>query len=88
MSRVAEQIATIARSATKVVAKTTMPRSTTPQARDLVATSKGTDFAGDLQRCAPCEGNRPFAAEHALHPIPQNRVRGHVGLDQRFLKFG
>ena len=44
----------------------------------------GTGFAGGLLRCVPCEGSRPFAVSHALHPIPQNRVRGHVGLVQCF----
>jgi len=96
MSRVAGKIVMIARSATKVVAGTTMPRSATPRAHDLAvprncaalrfaATRKGTGFAGCLLRCAPCEGGQPFAASHALHPIPQNQVRGHVGLNQRFL---
>ena len=130
MNRVADKIAMIARSATKVVAETcphdtvrrsrlvrewgqrpfprqralphrvkaAMPRSATPRARDLavprncaslrfVATHKGTGFAGGLLRCAPCEGHRPFAASHALHPIPQSRVRGHVGLNQCFLEY-
>ena len=85
MSRVAAQIAMIARSATKVIAGTTMPRSATPRACDLAATRMGTGFAGGLRRCARCEGDRPFAASRALHPILQNRVRGHVGLVQCFL---
>jgi hypothetical protein len=80
MSRVADKIAMIARRATKVVAETTMPRSATPRARDFVATRMGTGFAGGLLRCASCEGHQPFAASHALHPIPQNRVRSHAGL--------
>ena len=33
------------------------------------------------------EGNRPFAVSHALHPIPQNRVRGQVGLVQCFPRY-
>ena len=86
MSRVADKIAMIARRATKVVAETTMPRNTTQRARDFVATRVGTGFAGGLLRCARCEGDQPFAALYALHPIPQNRVRGHVGLNQRFPK--
>ena len=117
MNRVADKIAMIARSATKVVARTcphntvrrsrlvrewgrrpfprqralphrvkaAMPRSATPRARDFIATRTGTGFAGGLLRCAPCEGHQPFAASHALHPIPQSRVRGHVGLNQCFL---
>ena len=47
----------------------------------------GTGFAGGLLRCAPCEGSRPFAVSHALHPIPQHQVRGHVGLVQCFPNF-
>ena len=86
MSRVAVQIAMIARSATKVVAGTTMPRSATTRARDLAATRTGTGCAGGLRRWTRCEGGLPFAASRALHPIPQNRVRGHVGLVQCFLK--
>jgi hypothetical protein len=86
MSRVADKIAMFARRATKVVAGTTMQRSTMPRARDFVATRMGTGFAGGLLRCVRCEGDQPFAASRALHPIPQNRVRGHVGLNQRFLK--
>ena len=85
MSRVADKIAMIARSTTKVVARTTMSRSATPRARDFVATHMGNDFAGGLLRCASGEGDQPFAASHALHPIPQNRVRGHVGLNRCFL---
>ncbi|MGA7750627.1 MAG: hypothetical protein WCA63_10820, partial [Gallionella sp.] len=81
MSLVADKIAMVARSATKVVAETTMPRSATPRARDFVATRMGTDFAGGLLCCAPYEGHQPFAASHALHPIPQSRVCGHVGLN-------
>ena len=73
MSRVAAQIAMIARSATS-------------RACDLAATRMGTGFAGGLRRCARCEWDRPFAASRALHPILQNRVRGHVGLVQCFLK--
>ena len=84
MSRVADQIAMIARSATKVVAWTTMPRSATPRARNLTTTRMGTGISGDLLCCARCEGNRPFIASRALHIIPNNRVRGHVGLNQRF----
>jgi len=86
MSRVADKIAMIARSATKVVARTTMPRSATKRARDFIATSMGTGFAGGLLCCASCEGSQPFAAKHVLHHIPQNHVRGHVGLIQCFLK--
>jgi len=39
---------------------------------------------GRLRRTV--SGLRPFAASRALHSIPQNHVRGHVGLNQRFLK--
>ncbi|MFZ5523827.1 MAG: hypothetical protein ACOY9D_07050, partial [Pseudomonadota bacterium] len=85
MSRVADKIAMIARSATKVVAETTMPRSATPRARDFVETRMGSGFPGGLRRCARCEGDRPFAASHVLHPIPEKPERGHVGLNQRFL---
>jgi hypothetical protein len=74
MSRVADKIAMIARSAT-------------PRARDFVATRMGSGFPGGLRRCARCEGDRPFAASHALHPIPEKPERGHVGLDQWFLKY-
>src|SRR5574340_873431 len=52
MSRVADKIAMIARSATKVVAETTMPRSATQRARDFVATRMGSGFPGGLRRCA------------------------------------
>lgn len=83
--RIAGKIAMIARRATKVVARTTMPRSATSRAHDFAATPTGTGFAGGLSRCARCEGDRPFASSHALHPIPQNRVCGHAGLNQRFL---
>ena len=76
MNRIAGKIAMIARRATKVVARTTMPRSATSRARDFSATLTGTGFAGGLSRCARCEGDRPFASSHALHPIPQNRVCG------------
>ena len=31
------------------------------------------------------EGDQPFIASHALHPIPQNQVCDHAGLNQRFL---
>jgi hypothetical protein len=210
MNRVADKIAMIARSATKVAAatrycvaavcgssrlppfphqrfahrvmaaaRTTMPRSATPRARDFVATRMGTGFAGGLLCCAAAarrycaaadcgssrrqpfphrtaaphrvraahEGHQPFAATltqtlsrrererspfpplgeswiegwHALHAAsptrycaaadcgrrgmdgipaskacahrvmpstPQSRVRGHVGLNQRFLTAG
>ncbi len=84
MNRIAGKIAMIARRATKVVARTTMPRSATSRARDFAATLTGTGFSGGLSRCARCEGDRPFASSHALHPIPQNRVCGHAGLNQRF----
>ena len=43
-------------------------------------------FPGGLLCCKASEGERPFAAPRALHPIPVNRTRGHVGLDQRFLR--
>ena len=136
MSRVAVQIAMIARSATKVAAATryreaadcgssrrrpfphqpaaphrvrvvsgpTWPPSAARRARDLAATRTGTGFAGGLRRWTRCEGGLPFAASSALHPIPhcaktarrasvwrrplygENRVRGHVGLVQCFLK--
>jgi hypothetical protein len=118
MSRVANKIVMIARSTTKVVAGSTMPRSATPRAHDFVATLMGTGFAGGLLRCAAVatrycaaadcgsnrkqpfphltatphrvraahEGDQPFAATHALHPIPQNRVRVHMGLDRGFLR--
>ena len=101
-------------------AGTTMARSTTPRARDFVATPMGTGFAGGLLRCAAAatrycvaadcgssrwqpfprrtappprvraahEGDQPFAASCALQPIPQNRVRDHVGLNQRFPSAG
>ena len=85
MSRVAGQIVMIARSATKVVVVTTMPKSATTRARNLAETLMGTGFAGGLLRCASCEGEQPFATSHALHAIPQNRVRGHAGLVQCFL---
>src|SRR5574340_1559391 len=89
MSLVVDKIAMIARSATNVVAETTMPRSATPRARDLavprnsaslrfVATRMGSGFPGGLRRCARCEGDRPFAASHVLHPIPEKPERGHV----------
>lgn len=65
-------------------AGTTMPRSATPRVRNLVATRTGTDFAGGLLRCTRYEGDQPFAASCALHPIPQNRVRDHAGLTQCF----
>ena len=85
MSRVAAKIVMIASRATQVVAGTTMPRSAAQRGHDFGATHMGTGFAGGLLRCAPCEGSRPFAVSHALHPIPQNRVRVHVGLVQCFL---
>ena len=50
MNRIAGKIAMIARRATKVVARTTMPRSATPRARNFAATSTGTGFAGLNQR--------------------------------------
>jgi hypothetical protein len=84
ISRVAGKIAMIAGRATKVVAGTTMPRSATMRARNFAATRMGTGFAGGLLRCAPCEGGQPFASPHALHPDPQNRVRGYAGLIQCF----
>jgi len=73
MSRIVDKIVMIARSATKVVAKTTMPRSATLRAHDFATTLKGNGFAGGLLRCTPCEGHQPFAASYALHPIPQNQ---------------
>ena len=85
MNRIAGKIAMIAKRATKVVARTTMPRSATSRARDLTETLTDTGFAGGLSRCARCEGNRPFASSHALHHIPQNRVCAHAGLNQRLL---
>ena len=55
-SRVADQIAMIARRTTKVVAETTMPRSSVKRARNLVATHAGRGLAGELPRCAACQG--------------------------------
>ena len=47
MSRVAEKIEMVARSATQVVAGSTMPRSAPKQALDFNATLSGRGFAGD-----------------------------------------
>ena len=33
----------------------------------------GAAFADGLPRCTPREGHQPFAAPHALHPIPQKQ---------------
>src|SRR2546430_5742120 len=48
--RVASEIGMIARSATKVVAWPTMPRSATKRAPDFAATRLGWDFSGGLRR--------------------------------------
>ena len=64
MSRVADQIAMIARSATKVVAMTTMPISATPRARDLAATLIGTGFVG-------CRGVALIAKGIVDHSLPR-----------------
>ena len=52
----ADQIAMIASRTTKVVAGTTMPRRSAKRARDLVATHMGRGLAGELPRCAACQG--------------------------------
>ncbi len=83
MSRVADKIAMIARRVTKVAAAT----------RYCAAAACGSSRLPPLPHRrythrvrAAHEGDQPFAASCALHPIPQNRVRGHVGLNQRFPK--
>src|SRR3989442_8426493 len=83
--RVAREIGMIARSATKVVAWTTMPRSATKRAPDFAATRMGWGFSGGLRRCSACEYVELFAAPRALHPIPENLHRERAGLMQRFL---
>src|SRR5947208_16269290 len=83
--RVAGEIGMIARSATKVVAWTTMPRSATKRAPDFAATRMGWGFSGGLRRCSACEYVELFAAPRALHPIPKSLHRDRPGLMQRFL---
>src|SRR5205814_9144604 len=84
--RVAGEIGMIARSATKVVAWTTMPRSATKRAPDFAATRMGWGFSGGLRRCSACEYVELFAAPRALHPIPKSLHRDRAGLMQRFLR--
>src|SRR5438093_7127151 len=83
--RVACEIGMIARSATKVVAWTTMPRSATKRAPDFAATRMGWGFSGGLRRCSACEYVELFAAPRALHPIPKSLHRDRAGFMQRFL---
>src|SRR6266540_449461 len=83
--RVAGEIGMIARSATKVVAWATMPRSATTRAPDFAATRMGWGFSGGLRRCSACEYAELFAAPRALHPIPKSLHRDRAGLVQRFL---
>src|SRR6266446_6839919 len=83
--RVAGEIGMIARSATKVVAWATMPRSATTRAPDFAATRMGWGFSGGLRRCSACEYVELFAAPRALQPIPKSLHRDRAGLMQRFL---
>ena len=77
-----------ARRATKVVARTTKPRSATPQTPHFAATLRDGGFPGGLLCRSACQGDWPLAAPRFAHPIPECRRRNRAGLDQRFLKCG
>ena len=95
MSRVAEKIEMVARSATQVVAGSTTPRSATKRALDLAvprnaaklrfrATLSGRGFAGDPLCRSTCEGNNHSLREAMQVSSRKADRRGHAGLVQGF----
>jgi len=77
-----------ARRATKVVARTTKPRSATTQTPHFAATLRDGGFPGGLLCRSACQGDWPLAAPRFAHSIPECRRRNRAGLDQRFHKCG
>ena len=82
---VARKMRTDARRATKVVARTTKPRSATTQTPHFTATQRDSGFPGGLLCRSACQGDWPLAAPRFAHPILESRRRSRGGLSQRFL---
>ena len=88
VSRVAEKIEMVARSATQVVAGSTTPRSATKRALDFRATLSGRGFAGDPLCRSTCEGNNPSLRLASQVSSRKADRHGHAGLVQGFLSYG
>jgi hypothetical protein len=75
MSRVADKIVMIVRSATKVVARTTMPRSATYRAHDIVATLRDKALrAACGVRLRHVSAQQPIAGTAACNPFPHRTL--------------